>query len=348
MNSRIYLDYAATTPITTSARQAMDEAFDIWANPSSPHKDGRHMRALIEEARIRIKEALNWPHHLIFTSGASESIAMVLQRNTLEQCSISAVEHDAFLRAGIIPNILPVDKNGYIIPEKLPENQLVGVQTVNNETGVIQPADILRQTLSEKNSLWFADAAQSAGKMPLPDADFISLSAHKLGGAPGVGALLIRDWAKLKPFGGQEQGYRAGTENAPAILGFAAAVCEKKDWFEKADALREKLDQAIIASGGEVVAYQSERIPTIASYRMPDMVAKTQLILFDMAGISISAGSACSSGSLKSSPVLKAMGWGDKEAQEVIRVSFGRETTESDIDQFIKIWRQIAEQRKKA
>lgn len=348
MNSRIYLDYAATTPITAAAKHAMVEAFDIWANPSSPHKDGRHMRALIEDARIRIKEALNWPHHLVFTSGASESIAMVLQRNTLKQCSISAVEHDAFLRACIVPDILPVDKNGYIIPEKLPENQLVAVQTVNNETGVIQPADVLTESLREKNSLWFADAAQSAGKIPLPDADFISLSAHKLGGAPGIGALLIRDWAKLKPFGGQEQGYRAGTENAPAILAFAAAVCENKDWFEKSVALRAKLDQAILSSGGEIVANQSQRIPTIASYRMPGMVAKTQLILFDMMGISISAGSACSSGSLKASPVLKAMGWGDQEAQEVIRVSLGRETTESEVDHFIKTWLQISEQRKKA
>ncbi|MFT8737007.1 MAG: aminotransferase class V-fold PLP-dependent enzyme [Zymomonas mobilis] len=348
MNSRIYLDYAATTPITDSAKRAMTEAFEIWANPSSPHKDGRHMRALIEEARIRIKAALNWPYQLVFTSGASESIAMVLQRNTLKQCSISAVEHDAFLRAGIVPDILPVDENGYIIPENLPENQLVAVQTVNNETGVIQPAEILAQRVREKNSLWFADAAQSAGKISLPDADFISISAHKLGGPPGIGALLIRDWAKLKPFGGQEQGYRAGTENAPAILAFAAAVCENKEWFEKSAALREKLDQAILSFGGEIVAHQSQRIPTIASYRMSGMVAKTQLILFDMAGISISAGSACSSGSLKSSPVLKAMGWGDKEAQEVIRVSFGRETTESDIDHFIKTWQQISEQRKKA
>ncbi|MFT9099281.1 MAG: aminotransferase class V-fold PLP-dependent enzyme [Zymomonas mobilis subsp. pomaceae] len=346
MNSRLYLDHAATTPLLDAAKKAMYRGLDLWANPSSPHKEGREMRQAVESARFQIKQALNWPHHLIFTSGASEAIALVLQQNIFKKSTISAVEHDAFRRTGIAVETLPVDSAGYVQLDNLPEKQVIAIQAVNNETGVIQPFDEVASKIREKNSLWFADSSQSAGKIDLPDADFISISAHKLGGPPGIGALLVRDLANLLPFGGQEQGYRAGTENGPAILGFAAAVAQDKSWLKKTKALREKLDHAILAAGGGIIAENSSRIPTIASYHMPNIAAKTQLILFDMAGISISAGSACASGSLKISPVLEAMGYDHKKAEEVIRVSFGPETNEAVIERFIQTWRHIAENKR--
>jgi cysteine desulfurase len=194
----------------------------------------------------------------------------------------------------------------------------------------------------------FADCSQGAGKLPLPDADMIALSAHKLGGPPGIGALLVRDLGLLQPSGGQEKGYRRGTENLPAVLGFDAALEAGFDWIVEAGRLRGLLDAAIEEAGGEVVAKSSPRIATIASYRMPGMSASSQLIGFDMAGISVSAGSACSSGTLKTSHVLGAMGWDAAAASEVVRVSFGPATREADIDRFIATWRGIRERAKAA
>jgi cysteine desulfurase len=188
----------------------------------------------------------------------------------------------------------------------------------------------------------FADCAQSATKLPLPDADMIVISAHKFGGPPGIGALLIRDLGRILPSGGQEQGYRAGTENLPAILGMAAALEEQPDWLENAADLRATLDAAIVAAGGEVVAASNPRVAAIASYRMPGVSARAQLIQFDAAGISVSAGSACSSGTLKTSHVLTAMGWSEEAAGEVVRVSFGPTTNAADIERFAAAWRAIA------
>ncbi|OYW83151.1 MAG: hypothetical protein B7Z20_12960 [Sphingobium sp. 32-64-5] len=187
------------------------------------------------------------------------------------------------------------------------------------------------------------DCAQSAGKIDLPvAADMIAISACKFGGAPGVGALLVRDLTRIHPGGGQEQGYRGGTENLPGVLAMAAALEESRDWVAEAARLRLLLDAAIRVGGGEIVADGAERLPTIASYRMPGQAARAQLIRFDMAGIAVSAGSACSSGTLKTSPVLKAMGWDDKAADEVVRVSFGRSTTQAQVERFIDQWRAIA------
>jgi cysteine desulfurase len=176
----------------------------------------------------------------------------------------------------------------------------------------------------------------------------VAIAAHKFGGPVGVGALLVRDYALLKPGGGQERGYRGGTENLPGVLGMAAALEAGNAWLENAARLRLLLEQGIVEAGGEVVAVGAERIPTIGSYRMPGLASAVQLIRFDSEGISVSAGSACSSGSLKPSHVLKAMGMDDKAASEVIRVSIGRETSEADILRFLEIWRAIAESRKAA
>ncbi len=196
--------------------------------------------------------------------------------------------------------------------------------------------------MREHDGVLLVDASQSAGKMPLPDADLIAVSAHKLGGPPGIGALLVRALGLLSPTGGQEQGYRGGTENLPAVLGFAAALEASDNWLERACGLRSMLDLAIAEAGGNVVAGNSPRLATIASYQMPGVSAASQLIGFDMEGIAVSAGSACSSGTLKTSHVLGAMGWGVRQASEVIRVSFGPETDAADIKRFITVWRAIA------
>lgn len=166
----------------------------------------------------------------------------------------------------------------------------------------------------------------------------IVLSAHKLGGPIGIGALLVRDLALLSPSGGQEQGYRAGTEAMPLALGFAAALEAPRDWLGEVADWRARLDAAIAASGGEVVASNAQRLPTIASYRMAGKSAQAQLIRFDMAGVAVSAGSACSSGTLRPSAVLTAMGWDATAAGEVIRVSMGHSTVETDVDAFLAQW----------
>jgi cysteine desulfurase len=171
----------------------------------------------------------------------------------------------------------------------------------------------------------------------------IAISAHKFGGPPGIGALLIRDLALVEPSGGQEQGYRAGTENLPAIMAMAAALEARGDWGPVAAALRARLDAGIEAAGGQIVARDAPRLPAIASYRMPGLSARAQLIQFDLAGISVSAGSACSSGSLKTSHVLGAMGWDAAEAGEVVRVSFGPQTSAADVDRFLATWTAMAE-----
>lgn len=346
MNERLYLDHAATTPVSVAARSAMMDALERWTNPSSPHADGRAARAVLEDARRRVAAALDWDGTVIFTSGTSEAIAIALGRAKARHVATSPIEHEAVLRVTPSARRLALDSRGVpVIPDDLPDDGrgvLLAVQHVNNETGVILPLARIGAATRAAGGLLFADCAQSAGKLPLPDAEMIAISAHKFGGPPGVGALLIRDLRHIHPSGGQEQGYRAGTENLPAILGMAAALEDAPDWLEEATELRRALDGAIVDAGGEVVAAASPRVSAIASYRMPGVSARAQLIQFDSAGISVSAGSACSSGTLKTSHVLTAMGWDPVAAGEVVRVSFGPSTDAAAIDRFMTVWRTIA------
>jgi len=340
---RIYLDHAATTPMHPAARAAMIEALDRAGNPSSPHREGRAARAALEEARRRVAAALGWDGAVIFTSGASEALALAIDRSVIPGRAASAVEHDAVRRAAPGATIVPVSHRGRIEHHALPEEALIVAQLVNNETGVIQDEREIGEAARNRASLWLADCAQSAGKIPLPAAHMIAVSAHKLGGPPGVGALLLRDLAMLRPVGGQEMGYRQGTENLPAILGFAAALESDRGWLEGAPALRDRLEQGIRAAGGRIVCASQPRIATIGAYRMPGVPAASQVIQLDMAGIAVSAGSACSSGSVKPSHVLTAMDWPEGEAREVIRVSFGRDTGEEEVDRFLAAWTRLAE-----
>lgn len=327
----------------------MATALEEWHNPSSPHAEGRKARAALEQAREQIAEALDWGGAIIFTSGASEALAIALQRAHVGAHYVSAVEHDAVFRSAPEAARLPVDSGGLAILDGLDAvRPLVAVQHANNETGILQPLEGIAEQVRTLGGVLLADCAQTVGKLPLPPADLIAFSAHKFGGPPGIGALLVRDLALLQPTGGQEQGYRQGTENVPAILGMAAALRADHDWIDRAAGLRVRLETALGQAGVEVVGEGSPRIPTIGSYRMPGVPANLQLVQFDLAGIAVSAGSACSSGSLKRGHVLAAMGWGEARASEVIRVSFGRDTSEAEIDRFAAQWAQLAARQRAA
>ena len=344
--TRIYLDHAATTPVLPEARAAMMEALGQWANPSSPHAEGRAARAALEDARERIKRALGWDGELIFTSGSTEALAIALRAHPAR--IVSPLEHDAVRRLAPDAERLTVSNEGIVqMPGSLPGG-LYAIQHVNNETGVIQSLNTLAGSIRAAGGLLLADCAQSAGKLPLPEADVIVFSAHKFGGPPGIGALLVRDLALLQPIGGQEQGYRPGTQNLPAVLAMAAALEASKAWLGEAARLRTRLEHRLTLSGGEVVAAGVPRIATIGAYRMPGVPANAQLIEFDLAGISVSAGSACSSGSLKISPVLAAMAWPDEAAREVVRVSFGPDTDDAAIQRFAETWERLAARRRAA
>jgi cysteine desulfurase len=330
---RIYLDHAATTPIRPEAAAALGEGLRRWANPSSPHAEGRAARAGLEDARGRIAAALGWDGPVILTSGASEAIALALRGRRV---AASAVEHDAVWRAAPDAAVLAADPIVRAVPDGA---EIVAVQHANSETGVLQP---LADLALPVGTLLLADCAQTAGKLPLPGADLVIVSAHKLGGPPGIGALLVRDLAMLTPTGGQEFGYRPGTENLPGALGFAAALEAPRDWLADAARHRRTIDAAIVGEGGEVIARDHPRIDTIASYRMPGVTAAAQLIRFDLQGIAVSAGSACASGSLKPSRTLKVIGLSDEAAGETIRVSLGWTTTDDEVTEFLARWIEIA------
>lgn len=350
MNHRIYLDHAATTPMQPASADAIVRGQAIWANPSSPHAEGRAAKAALERARGEVAAAYGWRGEVLFTAGASESLAIALTRSDVSRRLASAVEHDAVLRAAYDIALVPVAPSGFVDGDALTSmlagegRAIVAVQWANSETGVRQPIADIAARVHAAGHLLLVDGAQMPAGVDrdvMDHADFMALSAHKRGGPIGVGALLVRDFATLNPTGGQERGYRPGTENLPGILGYAAALAEPED-MERYAVLRARLDAAIAGAGGEPVLADAHRHPAIGSYRMPGVAAVTQLIRFDMAGFAISAGSACASGSMKPSHVLTAMGWDAAAAQQVVRVSFGRSTTEAEIDAFAAQWRTIA------
>jgi cysteine desulfurase len=354
MAGRIYLDHAATTPILPEAAAAIAAGCASWANPSSAHAEGRAAHAALEDARSRIAGALGWTGTLIFTGGATDGIDIVMKRAEAGPRIVSAIEHAAVLRCAPEARRIAARADGTLDLADLEaalakaQRPLVAIQAVNNETGVIHPTAEIAARVRGAGGLLLVDCAQSAGKLPLPEADFLVVAAHKLGGPPGIGALLVADPTTLAAVGGQEGGHRPGTSPLPLILGFAAALDAGHGWHEEAKRLRETLDRGIIEAGGEVIAGSAPRIATIGGYRMPGVQAAAQLVHFDLAGIAVSAGSACASGSLKTSHVLTAMGMGETEAREVIRVSFGRATRARDVDVFLEQWRALHARRRAA
>ncbi|KPF89905.1 cysteine desulfurase family protein [Novosphingobium sp. AAP93] len=344
----IYLDHAATTPLLPAAHEAMLEGFAHWANPSSPHKAGRAARAALEEARARVKAALGWTGEVIFTSGASEALGIALGRAQADRQIVSAVEHDAVFRAAPGADVLPI-RDGAPDGEALaallaaPGRAVVAVQSINSETGtVLMPSvqNVLAEQVRAAGGLLLADCSQSAGKGALPDADMLVVSAHKLGGPIGVGALLVRDWAMLQPSGGQERGYRHGTENLPGALGLAAALEAGglESWQTTA---KQRLDfRNALFRHGEVLTpgFQCRHIFAVAA---PRMAANAMLIRMDSLGFAISAGSACSSGTLKPSHVLQGFGIDPEVARRTVRVSIGWNTTLADLDAFAAAWAEV-------
>lgn len=323
----------------------MEEGFRLWANPSSPHAEGRKARALLEDARERIKAALGWEGELIFTSGASEALAIGLGRAKAERRIVSAIEHDAVFRAAPDAVVVPV-LDGEFASDRLKRalmddgRAVVAMQTVNSETGTVQmpsnnPAALAM--IREAGSILLRDCSQSVGKMVLPDADMIVLAAHKFGGPVGVGALLLRDFSLLSPSGGHERGYRQGTENLPGVLGVAAAL-EAGDIETWPTTVEDRLEfRGALFQHGEVLqpASQCSHIFAVAH---PTLSAQAQLIRLDAMGFAVSAGSACSSGSLKKSRVLQAFGVDDDTASRTIRVSLGWTTTRPDLERFVEAW----------
>jgi cysteine desulfurase len=344
---RTYLDHAATTPLIPAAREAAARGFEAWANPSSPHAEGRAARALLEEARSTIAEVLGWRHDVIFTSGASESVEIVARRARIEGRAHGATEHAIVPHAmGTQARVIPVKPDGLIDEMALDAilddgPALVAIQHVNNETGVIQPIERIAEKVRAAGSLLLVDCAQSAGKLPLPDADFVAACAHKLGGPPGIGVLLVKELSTLEAVGGQEKGYRRGTQDMPSACAFVAALAARPYDIERLKALRARLEDAVSQDGGVIIGEGSPRIATIGAMAMPGVSSASLLVQFDLAGIAVSAGSACSSGKMKASDVLAAMNVPAEVAGSFVRVSFGPETNDSDVDRFLNAWRDI-------
>jgi cysteine desulfurase len=356
MRSLSYLDYNATAPVRPGVVEAMREVLGRTGNPSSVHRFGREARRALERARAAVAAMVGAaPGQVVFTSGGTEANNQAL-RSARGPVVVSAIEHDSVL--GAVPDAprLPVDAEGRVdlgaleraLARLAPE--LVSVMLVNNETGVIQPVREVAELARRRGARVHCDAVQAGGKLALEMAalgvDFLTLSAHKFGGPQGVGALVVHDElepAALLHGGGQERRWRPGTENLPGIVGFGCA-CElamaDADWCERISALRDRLEARIaaLAPGARVFGRSTERLPNTSCLAMPGVSNQTQLIEFDLAGIAVSTGSACSSGKVGPSHVLAAMGVDPDEAASAIRVSLGWASTPQDVDRFADAW----------
>lgn len=328
----------------------MQHGLALWANPSSPHGEGRKARHLLEDARERIKAAFGWEGELIFTSGASEAAALAMERAGGGPRYVSAVEHDAVIQAAGDAASLAVDRGGALASDALDllpavQSPVVAVQHVNSETGARQDIAAVAARVWQQGGLLLCDCAQSAGKFSLPDCDMAIISAHKFGGPIGVGALLVKDFAMLRPSGGQERGYRRGTENLPGTLAMAAAL-EACAVPYVAPEILQPLDELAAECHGLGGIWLSDCLadptPYIRAIAMPALSGTAQVMRFDMAGIAVSQGSACSSGTMKPSRVLAAMGVEPDIASRTIRVSFGWNTTRAEVERFCETWLAMA------
>ena len=358
----IYLDYNATTPLRPEAREAMLDVLGPPGNPSSVHGYGQKARFRIETARAAVAELAGArPEEVIFTSGGTEANAMALRRD-YPSVLVSATEHAAVLEA--VPDAIriPVDGNGVIDLAALesqlarsPEGTLVSVMAANNETGVCQPLPEIITLARKYGALVHSDAVQAFGKVPFDFSalglDMMSVSAHKIGGPTGTGALIQREGIAANPLtrgGGQEKNRRPGTENLPGAVGFGAAAAVARDVgasHQKALSLRQKLEKTIEENAPDAVIFgrAAERLPNTTALAMPGHAAETQVMALDLAGIAVSAGAACSSGKVRSSHVLEAMGAGDL-AGHSIRISWGWASSEDDIDRLAERWLDLYKQ----
>lgn len=334
--SRIYLDWNATTPLRPEAKAAMVAAMEVVGNPSSVHSEGRAAKALIEKARAQVAAALGAEGaDIVFTSGATEAAALACAGRGL---SCAAVEHEAV--AAWCEAVLPVDGQGRVT---VADPARTALQLANSETGVLQ---YLPQGLA------VSDLTQGFGKLPLAfnwlGCDMGLIAAHKLGGPKGVGALVLRRGLDVAPQlkgGGQEMGRRAGTENLIGIAGFgAAATAAARDLadgvWERVAEIRNILDSALSAEGFETISVGKSvpRLPNTLCLIAPGWKGETQVMAMDLAGFAVSAGSACSSGKVRASRVLRAMGHDEGQAAQAIRISIGPSTTEEEVLRFAEAW----------
>jgi cysteine desulfurase len=364
--ARTYLDWNATAPLRPEARAAMLSALDAVGNPSSPHAEGRRVRAIVEDAREQVAALVGAkPVEVVFTSGGTEANNAALAAGW-ETIFVAGIEHDSVLApvraSGARVVTVPVDGQGVVnlgvlaeVLAQAPKGRaLLSLQIANNETGVLQPVAKAAAIAKAHGVLVHSDVVQAAGRTTLDVhalcADVLSLSAHKLGGPKGIGALVIREGMSLPAFiagGGQERRRRAGTENVAAIAGFgAAAEAASRDLAQmcRVGALRDDLETRVrvLAPSVVVIGAGAARLPNTASVAVPGTSAETLVIALDLAGVAVSAGAACSSGKVGASHVLQAMGIEPDAARAAIRISLGWSTTEDDITAFIEAWSKAA------
>lgn len=364
MDGLTYLDHNATTPAKSAVRDLMLEILALPGNASSIHKMGREARRRIEESRLRIAKLVNASPRatVIFTSGATEANNLALRGAPYERVLVSAIEHSSVLHALPQRELIPVLPSGLIdldaLDKMLAGNDrltLVSVMWVNNETGVIQPIEKVVEIARKRGALVHSDAVQAAGKLPIDmkktGVDFLTLSSHKMGGPQGAGCLILSGCMSVAPMivgGGQENGLRAGTENLAAVAGFGLAAdlaAANIGEFRKLGAWRDKIESALIfaAPSLKVFGKDAPRVANTSMFCLPGLSSETQLIALDLAGVCVSSGSACSSGTVRSSHVLRAMGAGEAEASSSLRVSLGWNTTEKEVDAFVSEWKKMYE-----
>jgi cysteine desulfurase len=373
MSDRVYLDWNATTPLRPEARQAMASAWDFCGNPSSVHAEGRQARRLVEEARAAVADAVGaLPRNVVFTSGGTEANALALtpglRRGSglpVERLLVSAIEHASVLAGGRFPSeaigTIGVTSAGLLDLDRLRAKleggppTLVSVMLANNETGAVQPVAQAAEIVHAAGGLLHVDAIQALGKIPFDinvlNADLVTVSGHKVGGPKGVGAVALAEGVRgLEPLlrgGGQELGHRAGTENVAGIVGFGAAVkaamgARESDTM-RLESLRNRLERGLRETTGAIVfSGDVPRLPNTMLFAVPGLKAETAVIGFDLEGVAVSSGSACSSGKVQPSHVLKAMGFGPEIAGGAVRLSLGWSSSSADIDRCLKAWRKLA------
>ena len=373
MSERVYLDWNATTPLRDEARRAMVDALDLPGNASSVHAEGREARKWIEGARAAVASAVGaLPRNLVFTSGGSEANALALAPGLrrdgappLERLVVSAIEHASVLSGGRFPQTaiasVGVTRDGVVDLDHLREllrdrpPALVSIMLANNETGAIQPIAEAAKIVHAEGGLLHVDAVQAFGKIPVDmsecGADLLTLSAHKIGGPKGVGALVLSEGLTgLEPLlrgGGQELSRRAGTENVAGIAGFGAAATAAKTGLPaergRLQGLQKRLEGGLRQTPDTIVFSSSvERLPNTTLFTVPGLRAETAVIGFDLAGIAVSSGSACSSGKVQPSHVLEAMGFDRDVSQGAVRLSLGWSTRDADVDYCLEGWRKLA------
>jgi cysteine desulfurase len=375
MSDRVYLDWNATAPLRAEAQRAMAAAWEFVGNPSSVHAEGRRARRLVEDARAVVAAAVGAsPRNVIFTSGGTEANTLALTPGLhsgpgapIQRLAVSAIEHPSVLAGGRFPpaavSRIGVTPSGVIdfdhLKSRLGEQgagpMLVSVMAANNETGALQPIEQAAEMVHASGGLLHVDAIQALGKISFDingiGSDLVSLSAHKIGGPKGVGALVLAEGvAGLEPLlrgGGQERSHRAGTENVAGIAGFGAATSAAVSGLRAEAArlrrLQERLERGLMETP-RLMLFSKDvpRLPNTTLFTVPGLRAETAVIGFDLEGIAVSSGSACSSGKVQPSHVLEAMGFPRDLTQGAVRLSLGWSTSETDIDCCLEAWRKLA------